>query len=114
MGTNYYAYGEECSHCGHAKGPYHIGKSSMGWKFLFRYDEDFIIGPESAKWATRNFKIRNEYGDEVSHEEFWELVEAKQNLLSHAEEQKEQGLSARHAAETIVIAGYEFLDNEFS
>lgn len=80
MGTNYYTLKKEpCPTCAHGGEDYHIGKSSAGWKFLFAsYPNEGLT--TAAKW--REFletrKIRDEYGDEIDHSEFWQQVDGKQ------------------------------------
>ena len=52
-------------------------------------------------------KIEDEYDEEVSQAEFWEMVERKQKeALSHAEECPTDN--------TFLIGGYSFIDREFS
>jgi len=59
----------------------HIGLSAAGWKFLFNHNEwEFF---EKTLDSLQNFlkqcQIVNEYGNEKTFEEFWNLVESKQN-----------------------------------
>lgn len=67
----------------------HIGKSSCGWKFLFQgyenaegiFDEEiYISSVEDWKEYLKNPKIiiLDEYDQEISYEDFFNLVEAKQ------------------------------------
>lgn len=93
MGTNYYARVNCCSHCNRYD-QIHIGKSSMGWAFSFRgYTKQgyFSELPERFEHLTiRSFQdwktflenpdvnIYDEYGDQISKEDFFSLVKAKQ------------------------------------
>ncbi len=87
MGTNYYHRTNICPHCDrHDK--HHIGKSSGGWTFSFHGEKE---NPEwnSLKGVVASFtdwkerlkegKIFDEYGKEVSLEDFLQLVEAKRD-----------------------------------
>jgi hypothetical protein len=90
MGTNYYVKDEpRCPTCGRASDVYHIGKSSMGWKFLFRGYEDQGL-TSASKWfeylASRN--IVDEYGTEWLLEEFISLIKSKMDGLVHYDPKK--------------------------
>lgn len=88
MGTNYYAVKNKPTVCY----PIHIGKSSIGWKFLFhRVDkyENYITEeplntyPQWEKFLTEqtksgNMVIMNEYDEIVPLEELLELIADKQ------------------------------------
>lgn len=87
MGTNYYAVKKKPSLYNLA---IHIGKSSAGWKFLFRgyQDEKFNYGiyrlniNSIEDWKKylkeNNVVILNEYDEEISYDNFFKLVEEKQ------------------------------------
>lgn len=99
MGTNYYTDGTlPCKHCGRSGPALHIGKSSVGWRFLFAsYPEHDI---KSAKdW--REFLDRagvlifDEYGDEVAPDTFWQLVEEKQSCPTHDDQFRGHGGRSR-------------------
>lgn len=81
MGTNYYTFSDDpCDHChGTGKQKVHIGKSSMGWKFIFT---PFRKSYESWKEFLLNRIIKDEYGDRHKPEEFFELVENKQKAAT--------------------------------
>jgi len=73
MGTNYYL------HKTNAEGfneILHIGKSSVGWRFVFRgYDNiqcryDWIMKMEGGH-------IFDEYDRKITYDSFWEMVESK-------------------------------------
>lgn len=104
MGTNYYAILNKCDKCGRYDS-IHLGKSSSGWQFVFQYNggeyyknieemEDWLIGKE----------IRDENGNVVSHDDFWNMVREKQALKEHQE----------NDPKAIRIEGYTFVDCEFS
>ena len=94
MGTNYYARYNICEHCGRYA-ELHIGKSSMGWSFSFRGyrpsdwgDERPVIVTEAdwKEWLANNpHQITDEYGEEVTDDEFWRWVESKRELQGHYE-----------------------------
>ncbi len=108
MGTNYYAREKECEMCGRHES-IHLGKSSGGWQFSFQYNggQFYKNVPEMREWL-KDKKIKDEYGDEITNEEFWSMVDEKQKdtNLNHAH---------RHPSSTEhVIDGYSFSDGEFS
>lgn len=89
MGTNYYFNEDVCPHCNRPANVVHIGKSSMGWKFSFRgyFGLSCPFGRESdirsfADWKeifqNLDGRITNEYGEEISVEDFCKMVESKQ------------------------------------
>jgi hypothetical protein len=111
MGTNYYVTSKEPT----IRTPIHIGKSSIGWKFLFHEVdawENWIDGTSIytyPQWVTflENNKdiivIMNEYDEVVELEELLAIVEKKQccendNNFTHAKN----------------IDGYRFTDGDFS
>lgn len=57
----------------------HIGKSSAGWQFLFNHDDwqYFEANLDSLKAFLQGSRIENEYGDNITHEAFWEMVDNK-------------------------------------
>jgi len=114
MGTNYYTKDKECEHCGRHE-EIHLGKSSAGWQFSFQYNGGrYYKSVEEMKEWLKGRTITDEYGREVSHDEFWGLVDMKQSDPSnknHAEEvQKDYG--AREYE--LIIDGYSFTNCKFS
>lgn len=111
MGTNYYAVSKEPT----TRGTIHIGKSSLGWKFLFHRvstwenwmtEEAINTYPQWIKFLEDNkdrIVIMNEYDDMVTLEEFKSIVEIKQ---------KETNKNNFEYADNI--DGYRFTDREFS
>lgn len=79
MGTNYYLHENACTAC-HRGDVLHVGKSSVGWAFIFRGHPDRGI-VTSVDWRKRIAEslcgLYDEYDRLVTPEEFWELVEAK-------------------------------------
>ena len=52
----------------------HLGKRSMGWKFLWNFNEDkFFKDKESLLEFIKSGRILDEYGDELSQDEFIEM-----------------------------------------
>ena len=94
MGTNYYAIEKKPSLY---KKPIHIGKSSCGWKFLFRGYQDYNLEDFACDYrgsTTININsidewkdylksdkviILDEYDQEISYDDFFKLVEDKQS-----------------------------------
>lgn len=93
MGTNYYAEINKCECCKRCD-KIHIGKSSMGWAFTFRgyknpygyietdegkdvpVPDDFCISSwKDWKEYLKNTEIIDEYGRNISYDEFVDLVE---------------------------------------
>ena len=88
MGTNYYAVRNRPT----TREPIHIGKSSMGWMFLFHQHNDTWDDPpviwntfgQVKEWLKKytvdsnEFVIMTEYDETVTFEDFFEMVDAKQ------------------------------------
>lgn len=88
MGTNYFVVPNRPS----VIEPVHIGKSSIGWKFLFEYqDEPWYEPPiiwntydEVKAWLKKNtvdstdWIIMDEYDEVISYDAFIRMVERKQ------------------------------------
>lgn len=114
MGTNYYTISKECPTCGHKPEAIHLGKSSFGWQFSFQYNggQYYKNVPEMREWL-KDKKIEDEYGTEISHEEFWKMVADKQTRenKNHALEMIKSDESSYHEN---VIEGYSFTDAQFS
>lgn len=111
MGTNYYAI-PKVSECDKKeiieeinKGRWdnvrrmmpkvvHLGKSSGGWKFMFNHNNwnYFEKSFESMKYFIDNSEIEDEYGNKITPEDFWKLVEFKKDGIDNKEYYK------RHAS----------------
>ncbi len=82
MGTNYYIETSCSNPCKHCQTPrLHIGKSSMGWRFLANADD-----METRSWSELADRIAssvvtNEYGEFV--DDLIGRIEAKTDCLSH-------------------------------
>lgn len=65
--------------------PIHIGKYSAGWRFVFNHNnwKYFYDGVGLERWLKSVF-IYDEYGDEYSYDDFWELVKSKFDEKTHA------------------------------
>jgi hypothetical protein len=90
MGTNYYLHrkSDPCGECGHEKNEpveIHIGKSSMGWVWLWQgYKADGELGralagpddwfPFLAEEVAAGAQIRDEYSQDVALDELRERV----------------------------------------
>jgi len=114
MGMNYYTRTKKCPTCEHKPEGIHLGKSSMGWQFSFQFNGGVLYKnvPEMKKWLESK-EIEDEYGESVTHKEFWTMVKDKQKKknLNHARYMHEQ--YPTHSEEYI-IGGYSFSDCEFS
>lgn len=108
MGTNYYIETTACKSCGHSEGDIHLGKSSIGWRFNFQYNGGrYYKNVREMKEWLKNKQIWNEYGEEVPHEEFWELVKLKQDPEYTKNNPDDKNCE-------FEIDGYVFSDYEFS
>jgi hypothetical protein len=107
MGTNYY---------GRLKKPikrivkdykeFHIGKSSLGWKFCFQTSEYFKDFKEFKEWLDDdNYEIYNEYDEKVDKKEFLQMILNKQ---------KDTESQTHYDEYTKNIDGFDFSDNDFS
>ena len=66
----------------------HIGKSSCGWQFLFylgirKYTCGQSLKKEDIDKWFRSGIIVDEYGDEISVDDFWVLVDTKKNAMDY-------------------------------
>lgn len=78
MGTNYYAYKI------YPTDPQHIGKNSWGWVFHFQATST-IKSVSQMKDYLKDKVIYNEYEEQVSHEEFWKIVEETRNPMPNGQ-----------------------------
>jgi hypothetical protein len=129
MGTNYYWRHNICPHCGRYEEA-HIGKSSMGWQFLFHgYRDNLLPLPDPEvdlkvkvlSWKdwkellSKEGKIFNEYGAEVPLADLVANVEApeRKTMISHydyCQEHHESDLKKMWKDPE----GYTFWDREWS
>lgn len=116
MGTNYYAARNRPT----TDGPIHIGKSSWGWLFLFQKQNEKYEKPPVI-WGTyqqvkdwlykhtvlkQDFVILDEYDRIISFDEFFEMVDAKQDDPHN----KENPDNFKYCEN---VDGYRFTDSEF-
>jgi hypothetical protein len=59
----------------------HIGKSSVGWQFMFNHNdwEYFNQSRDYLELFLEGCIITNEYSEEISYDAFWEMVEMKKD-----------------------------------
>jgi hypothetical protein len=122
MGTNYYVYSDGCeNNCGHCslREKIHLGKFSVGWKFLHHIDPVYVRlhGLRFARplWemAASNGQIETEYGTPVSFEEMKADIEECQRGSSHIKWLQENADKALYADNHFEWDGYEFSTGEF-
>lgn len=109
MGTNYYAVKKKPSLYNRE---IHIGKSSAGWLFLFRDNEEFHTYSQFKKWLEDNvdsgeYVLFNEYNEEITKEYLLDLIDTKQkdpHNLSNPD---------NFRYNTKNIDGYRFTNNDF-
>ena len=99
MGTNYYLHYNNCEQC-NITDIIHIGKCSCGWKFLFRWYYNIQNIEEYKQIMNQKGScIIDEYDRIISYEDFWSMVEQKQNEQPHTE--------------FLNINGYDFVNADF-
>ena len=78
--VNYYLSVDVCSCCGRPAEILHIGKSIIGWKFLFKRYKNININTVN-DWIklieTKNNKIFDIYENEISAAEFIDRIDSK-------------------------------------
>ena len=104
MGTNFYLEYAYCEACGKPNKLLHLGKNSMGWKFLIHKSED-ITNYIELKNKIKQGVIKDEYGRIYSQQEFLEIIESNQK-------QKHHEYHGTFACENI--DGYDFQESKFS
>lgn len=108
MGTNYYAIGKKSTH----NEPVHIGKSSLGWKFLFYklkdYENHFTHETIDTYWKWEkllkndDIQVINEYNEVIDFDSFIKMVEIKQRCDN-----------PNNFTHNLNVQGYRFSENEF-
>ena len=130
MGTNYYLNTDVCPHCERAKDHIHVGKSSMGWPFLFRgyreFPPDGVPHPITSAVEWRQFiqqaaamgaRLYDEYGQQVDIGEFFGMIEGMIELKRTETRGPNACANYRHgerSSEWYDSEGYRFCCNEFS
>ena len=108
MGTNYYvntpSCPNACEHCSETE-RVHLGKSSAGWRFLFRAAPEWPRDEAFAHWVRRALSgsITDEYGRECDLTELLDLVYGKAD-----------GKAESPSVNAFTSSGHDFLDREFS
>ena len=116
MGTNYYVVRNRPT----VQRPYHIGKSSIGWMFLFQTQHESWSDPpvvwntwdEVKEWLykytveDKQFLIMDEYDEAISYDVFVGIVEAKQN-------DERCNSNPRNFEYCRNVGGYRFSDEDF-
>lgn len=76
MGTNFYALKHRIKKSEDLYNGLHIGKNSCGWVFHFQaYHKPNIVRVKQMKKVTFKCFIYDEYGEEYTYEDFWNIVE---------------------------------------
>lgn len=99
MGTNFYLHYNCCPWCGKPRNIEHLGKASIGWRFLFHKTDD-IQNFEDFKIMIDQGTIYDEYDRCWSSKELIDFINSKQN-----DEIDDGGEN---------IDGYIFFDSDFS
>lgn len=107
MGTNFYVKQEACSCCGHEPERVHLGKSSAGWVFLFRWNPKLYSSWDQLRVWLLDKQIVDEYNEIVPYGDFVYRVEKKQNNPTNLTHRVRD-------PSVIVVDGYEFYDRDFS
>ena len=104
MGTNYYAIKKK-PRIVKIYDEIHLGKSSIGWKFVFQEQEQYHNFEEFKDFILNNNEwiIKDEYGKEISPKELLKLIEEKQ---------KEN--NPDYFTWDKNVDGYRFTDKDFS
>ena len=99
----------------------HIMKNSCGWLPLFQLHQGLIHSVSDIKrlYETGDFEIRNEYGDILTWDEYFEIFESKYDLYRKGERKMlESHLDYKYGRYGFGYftdsKGYEFAVQEFS
>lgn len=115
MGTNYYVKGDVCDHCGRGDNDTHLGKSSAGWQFSFQYNGgQYYKNVEEMKEWLKDKDIYDEYDRPVTYDDFWAMVEQKQNNPKNSSHYKECKAAYGSREHILLVDGYTFINCEFS
>ena len=107
MGTNYYGKLKKPKRKVYLDyEPFHIGKSSIGWKFIFQTNNHFTNFEQFKEWLKDdNFEIYDEYDRKIDKEEFL------QHILN---KKKDENCQSQVDEYTKNIDGFDFTDMDFS
>ena len=114
MGTNYYVRDKNCPFCGRYE-TIHLGKSSIGWKFLFQANNFVYYSSwsEMKEWL-KDKTIKDEYEEKVELEEFTKLIETKHKDPTNWNHQRNDAQNIPEGFVTVDSEGHEFHNGEFS
>jgi len=118
VGTNYYvntpSCPNACEHCAESE-RIHLGKSSVGWRFLFYAEPDWPRDEAFAHWVRRALSgpIVDEYGEEITLAGLLDLAHAKADGIDHLNRPpgREYGMVT---VNDFTSCGHDFNDREFS
>lgn len=104
MGTNYFAVKKK-PRIVEIYDKFHIGKSSVGWKFYFQSQKEYKNFDEFKNWllTQKDYIIKDEYDREITPKELMEIIEDKQEINNPND--------FSYNAENI--DGYRFTNEEF-
>ena len=104
MGTNYYAIKKK-PRIVKIYDEIHLGKSSVGWKFVFQEQEQYHNFEEFKDFILNNNEwiIKDEYGKEISPNDLLKLIEEKQKENNPDDFTWDKN-----------VDGYRFTDKDFS
>lgn len=85
----------------------HIGKSSYGWEFAFNHNNEryYKKTRESIDNFIRSNTLKDEYGREISADEFWKLVDSKIGG------ETDESWSVKHPDSYIRVGIYDFKES---
>lgn len=90
----------------------HLGKKSFGWKFLGQWNGGkYYQTREQFEVFVQTLQIKNEYGNDITFEEFKDLLDIQGR--SHYEEVQSGEINIGHRF-CYQIDGLDFADYEFS
>ena len=97
--------------------PFHLGKAAAGWKFCLQYPiehpQPYHDWPSMKEWLKDKI-IKDEYGKEISYEEFIEMVESLQKVKEPTNWIKDEWDRRYIEENRVIINGYVFYKNDFS
>lgn len=87
MGTNYYAHINACYACGHAEEVFHLGKSSVGWRFCAHaIDALYHSWDAFCDFIQRDdVKLVDEYGEVINANDLMNKIIAKCDGRAHGD-----------------------------
>lgn len=118
VSTNYYVEAPSCANaCEHctATERFHLGKSSVGWRFLFYAEPDWPRDEAFAHWVRRALygRIVDEYGDEYSLARLLDRAANKADGIAHTKPHPGPQFWTP-TAHDFLSCGHDFTDREFS